>query len=186
MLRRGSPSRRRPCHHGGVHAWTSTATWLAACLLVTAACGGSSPTEPSTGGSPQDTGGSVGQGDGDAPPLAEGCPPTVEQAEGQLCATDGVAPTETCAYRGGAECGCAEQPICSGAERAPAPVEDYVWVCRRPPPEVRADGCPGSMPPEGSDCEPVGKRCGYGDCCVTSIECTAQGWGRPAPALCPP
>lgn len=161
---------------------------LTALLLLTVACGGPAAADPDPADvSTSSVGGGGGAGSGgDAPPLAEGCPPTIEQAEDQLCAADGGVPEATCAYAGGAECRCAERPYCSGAERLPDPVENYVWVCDRPPPEVRPDGCPGSMPPAGGDCDPVGKRCGYGDCCFTTIECTADGWSEPPPATCPP
>jgi len=152
-------------------------------------CGASSPSGDEA--EPVVLGGGVappGDRTGDAtatPTPAEGCPATLDAAEGQLCAEDGVVAVPTCDYAAAGSCRCAEQPYCSGDERVPAPVEDYVWVCERPPPEVRADGCPGTVPEEGSPCELVGKRCGYGDCCVAQVECTADGWGRLGPAECP-
>lgn len=166
----------------------STGIWVATAVLV-AACGGSPPKGDGVEPSPVSTLPSSGGGGPDdlASPgdLGEGCPATADAGEGRLCAADGVHPAGSCSYPDGAHCHCTEEPYCSGAERVPAPVEQYVWVCNQPPPEVREDGCPGRMPEAGSPCSPVAKVCGYGDCCVQSIRCTEEGWGEPTAPECP-
>lgn len=161
---------------------TSRGLSLLACLL--GACGAATPS-----GSPAGSGsGADGRGPDHASPAAGHCPHSIDDAESMRCGVGEDRPSDTCSYPEG-ECSCGRRPVCSGAEEEPIEnpgPEVFVWVCRRTPPDVRPDGCPGVMPAAGAACDEVGKRCWYGECCVDPVDCTADGWSEPGMTECPP
>lgn len=118
----------------------------------------------------------------DAGPLAAGCPATFGEAQG---ACDWQEHRNQCNYAEGS-CYCGVTPVCSGVAMNP---EDEAsrptyWQCAATPPAVRADGCPGVLN-TGAACRDAGKRCTYGDCCVTVVECRGGTWAH-VDSQCPP
>ncbi len=159
---------------------------LSLLVCVLAGCGAGAPASGSASGS-QAHGPGQDQGHGLRAP-AEECPASFDDAENMRCGVGEDRPTGTCSYPEG-ECTCGLRPECSGAEEPPpdpSVPQVWVWVCRRTPPEVRPDGCPGVMPTAGTACDEVGKRCWYGECCVEPVDCTAAGWSEPGMTECPP
>jgi hypothetical protein len=101
-----------------------------------------------------------------------------------FAAATGTCPVEQdCAYPEGT-CRCEEPGHCSGANlrRPPEPLE---WVCTKPTPAVRPDGCPGPEP-HGDACKTEGKQCTYGSCCVSTLTCESGHWIQKKPTECPP
>lgn len=93
----------------------------------------------------------------------------------------------TCTYPEGT-CVCA-QPCRGGARPPPYPrgplPNPFVWRCTKTPPAVRADGCPGVLPDEGTPC--TGARdCSYMQgCTAVGVTCHEGHWS-PAHVLPPP
>ena len=153
--------------------------WIAIAILTLAACGGGRPV-PSSGGD------QVAAPSIDAGPPAAGCPATwaeITSVAGQSC--DHATTPSACNYDEGS-CWCGAVPVCSGAARDPDELarEPLVWNCTPKPPAVRPDGCPGEMN-DGLACREAGKRCSYGACCVTIMECRGGKW-QTVDQECPP
>lgn len=99
----------------------------------------------------------------DVGPLAAGCPATFATASGSCSFRD------ACAYPEG-DCYCASPPNCGGANMPPGP---QVWQCT---PIVRADGCPGVEPGDGTACAREGLACDYTCSCLETATCTKGAW----------
>jgi hypothetical protein len=97
-------------------------------------------------------------------PLAASCPATFAEARG-LCSS-----TDPCTYPEGT-CSCSVPPWCGGA--APPDDRPETWQCT---PLVRADGCPGQHPPDGTACTDDGQRCDYTCSCLAIATCHNGTW----------
>ena len=145
-------------------------------LLIAALAGcwtGSSPPPPPSNPPPRPIEAPRGDGPGSARREGSGsgdlghagCPATFAAAPGPCVGT------AQCSYPEGT-CTCSTPPWCGGA----APPREYAkrsWQCT---PKVRADGCPGAQPPDGSPCTISGKTCDYTCSCMLTATCTAGTW----------
>jgi predicted Ser/Thr protein kinase len=153
---------------------------LSIAILTLAACGGGRPGPSSAGGDVAPPPPAI-----DAGPPAAGCPATWAEITSVTGGCDRATGPAVCSYDEGS-CWCGVTPVCSGAARDPEEdaSEPTVWNCTPKPPAVRPDGCPGEMS-SGLACREKGKRCSYGDCCVTVMECRGGQW-QVVDQECPP
>jgi hypothetical protein len=109
------------------------------------------------------------------------CPESWGEANG---ACDPAVATVGCTFPEGS-CYCGVTPVCSGMRRPDDWYDNQPksWQCTANPPEVRADGCPGTEP--SGACASEGLVCNYGDCCFQQLTCQSGQWTTTGGG-CPP
>ena len=102
------------------------------------------------------------------------CPASYAAAARGTCALDEVDKL-ACKYPAG-HCECHELVPCAGWAGAYEEARKHPraqWTCT---PAVRADGCPGDPPREGSRCTKAAQECPYTPCGGSVLTCVSGGW----------
>lgn len=102
------------------------------------------------------------------------CPASYAAAARGTCALDEVDKL-ACKYPAG-HCECHELVPCAGWAGAYEEARKHPraeWTCT---PAVRADGCPGDPPREGSRCTKPAQECPYTPCGGSVLTCVSGGW----------